>query len=237
MTKAAKTMSALVSGVVGGVLSVAAMTGSAAEDGRPDISSRWEFRVLLNGRDVGRHRFMVERQGDRETVTIDADFDVKLLGISVYEYKHRNVEVWSQDCLDAMKTTTDDGGDSYSVYAVRVQAGLRVIANGRENLLPGCVMSFAYWNPDFLSQARLLNAQTGEYVRVSSRPVGEESIELPNGRTVKANRYRVSVEGTGDIDLWYQDNRRWVRLKSLVKGADLIYELLDTFASEFTPKR
>jgi hypothetical protein len=35
-------------------------------------------------------------------------------------------------------------------------------------------MTFAYWNPDLLGQSRLLNVQTGEYLDVQVRALGEE---------------------------------------------------------------
>jgi len=44
---------------------------------------------------------------------------------------------------------------------------------GQANL-PACVMTFAYWNPDLLGQSRLLNVQTGEYMDVQVRVLGEE---------------------------------------------------------------
>lgn len=183
----------------------------------------WRFKVLFNGRDAGMQSFERARVGDRETVNIAADLDIKLFGFSVHKYRHRNVETWSQACLESMKTTTNDGGDPYAVHAVRTPEGLRVIAQGKEALLSGCVMSFAYWNPDFLKATRLLNSQTGEYQPVSIRPMGMEPLTVA-GREVQANRYKLTAEGI-DIDLWYADNREWVRLESDIKGSRLVYEL------------
>ena len=49
-------------------------------------------------------------------------------------------------------------------------------------------MTFAYWNPDFLSQRQLLNQQTGEYVDVEVEQLGTESLEV-RGEAVIATRF------------------------------------------------
>jgi len=183
----------------------------------------WQFKVLFDGRDAGVQSFERSRAEGLETVNIAADLNIKLLGISVHKYRHRNTETWSNACLASMKTTTNDGGDPYAVNAARTPDGLRVIAQGKEALLSGCVMSFAYWNPDFLKATRLLNSQTGEYQPVSILPLGEETLNVA-GRAVRANRYKLTAKDI-DIDLWYADNREWVRLESDIKGSRLVYEL------------
>ena len=51
----------------------------------------------------------------------------------------------------------------------------RVDGSAGEADLPECVMSFAYWNPAFLDQGRLLNTQNGEFLDVEiSQPVAEQ---------------------------------------------------------------
>lgn len=118
-------------------------------------SGEWQFRVLLDDREIGTHRYTVtERDGGR------------------------------------LEVATTAGSTS----------------------LPGCVMSFAYWNPAMLSQQRLLNAQTGEHAEVRVEPLGTERL-LVRDQPVLAERYALHADDFR-IDLWYAPGDRWVQLES-----------------------
>ena len=77
-------------------------------------------------------------------------------------------------------------------------------------------MPFAYWNPKFLEQTSLLNAQTGKEVNIAVH-------ELP------ATEYgaKYSLEGENlNIEVQYSEEGSWISLKSKVgKGRDLKYVL------------
>jgi hypothetical protein len=90
--------------------------------------------------------------------------------------------------------------------------------------LPECVMTFAYWNSDFLDQSRLLNPQTGEYVDVRVEKVGNETLEV-RGQSVAATRFKLTAYEV-DLTLWYSQDNEWLALESIAKGGHIIrYEL------------
>ncbi len=189
----------------------AATTGSADE---------LLFRVMLDDKDIGVHRFSVDRRDDGERVDIQADFDVTFFAIPVYSYDHRNREVWRDGCLARIESTTDDNGDEFRVDGEDV--GDRFVVSTRSErveLDAECVMSFAYWNRDFLTQGRLLNAQTGEYLPVSLEDLGTEQLRLGEN-SVTAQGYRLSNRDEEiDIDVWYESGTgRWLSLESRVGG-------------------
>ena len=85
-------------------------------------------------------------------------------------------------------------------------------------------MSFAYWNPRFLEQPRLLNPQTGEYVVVEVEELGRDVVEL-DGREIPARSVRLTARQM-DITLWYSEDAEWLALESVAKGGRIIrYEL------------
>lgn len=193
------------------------------------------FRVLLDDQEIGVHRFNVERRQERELVEIRADFDVTFLAIPVYSYDHRNREVWRGGCLERIESATDDNGDAFRVDGRDV--GNRFVvstADEQTEIEADCVMSFAYWNRDFLSQGRLLNAQTGEYLPVELEDRGTEKLRLGDA-TVEARGYRLlNREEDLDISVWYEpDSGRWLSLESKVGGKrTLRYLPLDEAAAE-----
>jgi hypothetical protein len=186
---------------------------------------RWDFNVFLNEKKVGKHSFEVVRSGDAQTVESNADFRYKILFIPAYRYEHSNSEQWSNDCLLGFDAQTNANG-KYLEVSGRRDGGYFTVqgADGADKRLPECVMSFAYWNPDFLDQSRLLNPQTGEYIDVSVEQFPEETLEV-RGKPVTATRFRVTAYEV-DLMLWYSSDKRWLALESVAKGGHVIrYEL------------
>ena len=196
------------------------------------------FRVMLDDRDIGYHRFQVSSRGDRETIQIDARFKVTFLAIPVYRYGHRNREIWHQGCLESIASATNDDGDEFSVEGRRRDRDFELSTlDGKREIESDCVMSFAYWNQDILEQDRLLNAQNGDYLPVDIEALGSGELKLP-GRGVAADIYRLhNADEQIDITLWYaREDGRWLSLESRVEGGRVI-RYLPAIASEIDALR
>jgi hypothetical protein len=188
------------------------------------LADEWNFEVYLNDKKVGTHLFRVLEADDQRQVQSIADFNVKFLFFSAYSYEHTAVENWDDDCLSRFDAQTNVNGKPTAVSGESAESGFIVERSDSTELLPDCVMSFAYWNPMFLQQERLLNPQTGEYLDVKVELLGTDSLEV-RGKLVEAQRYKVTAK---DIDLlvWYADNDQWVALESVAKTGHVIrYEL------------
>jgi hypothetical protein len=178
------------------------------------------FRVLLDGKPIGQHRFELREDGDSREVLSQAEFKVRFLFLYVYRYQHTATERWRGDCLESLDARTDDNGDIGTVDASRRGDGLTVKTTRSQDVYQGCVRSFAYWNPKILEGGRLLNAQTGEYLPVRVLAMGEDRIPV-KGRIEPTRRYRLTGKDI-DIDLWYTLDREWVALESNVDDGHLL---------------
>jgi hypothetical protein len=187
-----------------------ATTASAAD------TRAWNFSVHLDDKPIGHHRFSLSDEGARRTLTSEARFQVRILGISAYRYVHDASEEWRGNCLTALTARTDDDGVKKEVAVTRAGDTLKLTANKAEQTLPACVMTFAYWNPEILTQGRLLNPQTGEYEKVSIAKTGDERIFV-RGQPVMAQRLRITGP-KNPIDLWYSPEREWLALESPLEG-------------------
>lgn len=177
----------------------------------------WNFKVYLDSKPVGYHRFTLTGQPEQRQVHSEARFDVKLLMITAYTYIHEAKESWQGDCLAALSAKTDDNGEKIEVQGVGQGAHFSVSTNQKPSELPECVWTFAYWNPDMVEQKRLLNPQTGEYLPVRVELKGEEKIKAA-GVERKAKHYLLDA-GKFQIELWYgADDQRWLALDSTLEG-------------------
>jgi hypothetical protein len=147
-----------------------------------------------------------------------------VLFINAYRYRHEAVEHWDGNCLRTLDSHTETNGKRLAVSAVTEGNHLVVAhASGRSEH-EGCVMSFAYWNPQILTASRLLNSQTGELQSVTVTPQGAATV-IVRGVPRAAQHYQISGPSL-KIDLWYAD-ADWVALEALTDGGRrLRYELI-----------
>lgn len=184
----------------------------------------WQFEVSLDGSPIGFHRFELVESGDAHQLQSEASFDVRFLFFNAFRYRHTNTEIWSDGCLRSIRSTTDANGQDERVSGMRVDDRLLIRAVDGETSLDGCVMTFAYWNPEFLRQPRLLNPQTGEYLPVRVEPLGEQRISV-KGQAVEAHAYRLLAEEL-ELIVWYSEANEWLGLQSVAKGGRILrYEL------------
>lgn len=197
------------------ILSFAAalLTAPATAASRLD----WQFEVRLNDKKIGYHSFSVSEDDGRRVLETEAAFDVKVLFVTAFRYRHINREVWEGGCLERVQAQTDANGKRFEVQGVRRADTMTVTTGDERTRLADCVRSFAYWNPDVLSSTRLLNTQTGEYESVTVIPDGDDRVQV-GGSVVEADRYRLRTEN-GDIRLWYaKGTKTWLKLEAPAKG-------------------
>ncbi|MBT8099010.1 MAG: hypothetical protein KJO82_04635 [Gammaproteobacteria bacterium] len=181
-------------------------------------SRSWDFDVYLNDSKIGEHRFEVSEAetGVRE-VSSNANFDVKVLFVNVYRYRHETTEVWNDGCLAEIASSTEANGKDFAVTGERTNEGFLLKDGENTQRLDGCVMTFAYWNPEFLKQEQLLDPQTGKYVDVNVEQLESMPIEV-DGETINADRYRVKANKI-EVTVWYAPgSSEWLRLESPAKG-------------------
>jgi hypothetical protein len=206
-----------------GLFGLALMSPAPALE-RDNEVANWDFDVYLDDKKVGKHYFTVSEAGGMRRVQSEANFDVRFLFISAYQYEHSAAERWTGDCLVELAASTNANGKRFQVSGEQTSAGFLVEKGDSPVRLPECVMTFAYWNPDFLDQPRLLNPQTGEYVDVNVEEVGSELLEV-RGQPVAATRFRLTAREV-DVTLWYSSDDEWLALESVAKGGRVIrYEL------------
>jgi hypothetical protein len=186
----------------------------------------WKFEVMLDDKPIGHHDFVLTGEVPQRELRSDARFDITLLFISAYRYRHQARETWNGDCLAQLASSTDDNGTLTSVEASGDDRRFIVRNAAGSNAHEGCVMSFAYWNPAILRQPRLLNPQTGRLETVSIRQLPDTQFAIGQ-RVVPATHYRITGPAN-PIELWYAADGDWLQLASTVKGGmRLLYRRKD----------
>ena len=205
------------------LLGILTVSPAVAQESGDDVA-QWDFNVFLGDKKVGKHKFVVSEENGAKKVRSEASFLYKVLFISAYRYEHQADERWAGNCLADIAADTNVNGKRTEVSGEQSNIGFVVDSGAGSVALPECVMTFAYWNPDFLEQSRLLNPQTGEYVDVVVEEIGSELLEV-RGVNVPATRFRLTANQV-DLTLWYSPDDEWLALESVAKGGRIVrYEL------------
>lgn len=190
------------------LLAVLAVLAVSAAD-----ADTWNFQALLDGKPIGTHRFAVTGPATAREVESTANFDVKVLGIPFYKYRHTAHERWQGDCLRELHSQTDDDGKPVKVDQKHDD---------------GCLMGFAYWHPKLHEQTQLLNPQTGLVEAAKFEAMPDATLKV-HGRDVPAKRWKLTAttpSAKQDIVLWLDaSNSAWIGLDAQVKGRLLTYRL------------
>lgn len=204
-------------------LGLAVATEAASEAiSDTDSSNEVIFDVFLGKKRVGEHSFLFALSSDGIKVQSRASFNYRLFNISLYKYEHFSEENYdSENCLVKINSSTLTetkirGSVKQKIAGQRKDNGFLITGSNEEQLDKNCVMPFAYWNPKFLEQTSLLNAQTGKEVHIAVR-------ELP----AIESRAKYSLEGENlNIEIQYSAEGSWVSLQSkLGRGRYLKYVL------------
>ena len=185
----------------------------------------WRFQVYLDDKKIGTHDFVLQQLDKQRKLLSEANFEYRLMFVKLYGYEHENTETWSGNCLTGIESKTDANGKPFQVSGSL--QGDRFILTGTagEAELPSCNMSFAYWNPVFLQQERLINVQNGEVLDIEVSEPELVQIEV-RGVMQPAYRYLLNA-GELKIELWYSESNEWLALETEARGGRrLRYQLL-----------
>ena len=75
-------------------------------------------------------------------------------------------------------------------------------------------------------QDQMLSTETGEVLDIDVEMLGEETVAV-NGQDIPATHYRIKSDLT--VDLWYDNQSRWVKLAFEVRGQEIEYVLNDLY--------
>ena len=91
---------------------------------------------------------------------------------------------------------------------------------------PAGILPASHWNPGQANATQLLSTEDGEIIDVSVSERGRETVMVA-GEPVEATRYL--MDSDIDVDLWYDDAGRWVKLSFTARGQEIEYVLSQSY--------
>jgi hypothetical protein len=213
----------LIAGCVSAALTMTAAAERTPAGWQPEAGDVIQFKVLRKGEPFGTHAVRFEESADgslvaRTTVSLKAG----LGPVTLYRYQLDATEKWIDGELVELKGAVNDDGKKRSVSAKRVGNAIEVKGSDYTGKAPESILPASHWNYVQTATQQLLSTEDGEILDVKVTKTGRERIKA-GGKTIEANRYR--LDSALDVDLWYDDQGRWVKLAFEARGQEIEYVL------------
>ncbi|MFN3211688.1 MAG: DUF6134 family protein [Henriciella sp.] len=218
-----------IAGVLGAFIAFGAQAEQTAE--LASIPAPWvasdgaviDFTVLRKGKPFGSHVLSFERdEAGQLTVSTDVDLQVKFGPITAFRYRLDSVEEWIDGQLVSLSGKSNSDGRKGAVNAKSNGDELVVDSTKFDGVLPLTTIPSSHWNRLQVYQAQMLSTETGEVLDIEVENLGEAVVQV-DGQDVEATHYRLVSDLT--VDLWYDNQSRWVKLAFEVRGQDIEYVL------------
>ena len=132
------------------ILLVLLILFSWSVESKNNIPEDIKFNVYRNSSLIGFHNLSFSQLGDDIKAEIEIKFEVTFLGFVVYDYYHKNVEVWSDDKLKTLETFTDKNGEELSCKVSKSKDRYKISGTSRETLSEETIIPTSYWRNELI---------------------------------------------------------------------------------------
>ncbi|MFN7163987.1 MAG: DUF6134 family protein [Hyphomonas sp.] len=194
---------------------------------QPQAGDVISFNVLREGKPFGSHAVRFSEGADGTLVaTTKVSLKAGLGPITVFRYQLDATETWLDGQLQKVSGAVNDDGKKGTVSATRKGDAMNVSGTEFKGMAPAGIVPASHWNYAQTQTGKLLSTEDGEILTVKVIPKGRETIKAGN-KSIEANRYL--MDSALDVDLWYDDDGRWVKLAFEARGQQIEYVLSDLY--------
>jgi hypothetical protein len=213
----------------GAVFADSTSTQSASADvGFPFSPPRGRFiyAITRDGDPIGTQKLDFVADGSNTlTVITDVEIDVRMLGLSFYQFTQHIEERWENGTLQAITSKTVDDGEERQVDLARKGDRLTGKYNDKKRDVPGNLIPSTLWHPDAVKQKTVLDTVRARQHQVQVADKGEVSLVLPIGQ-LEARHY--AFTGELNRDVWYGTDGVILQAEMKAKDGSIIrQQLLD----------
>lgn len=199
----------------------------APEAWQPEDGDTISFKVLRKGNDFGTHTVSFDVTSENEfKATSTVALKAGLGPITVFRYELDTTETWKDGQLVGVSGKTNDDGEDKFVEASLDGDTLSVEGSAYTGSAPLGIIPSSHWHIGEAFSTRILSTETGEILDVKVEEIGRETVSVGD-EEVEATHYRLVSDLT--VDLWYDDQSRWVKLGFEARGQQIDYVLTELY--------
>ena len=190
-----------------------------------DDLNRIEFDIYRNNKHIGKHTFFFERSNGKLTVESEINFKIKKLGIVLYKYHVKGIEIYEDGELIKFNSKTNQNG-KHKYVNMRLENNLYIIdGSSFKGNTPKDFSIGTWWNHDIIKAKAQISAVSGRMIHQKVEFLGKEEIKIGDKtfNTLHFNFSSTDKKLTKDkklnTDVWYDEQTlNWVKASFEKKG-------------------
>jgi len=184
-----------------------------------------EFDIYRNGKNIGKHIFSFKKKNEHLEVESEINFKIKKLGVVLYKYKVKGVEIYKDNKLIKFNSKTNQNGKDKYVNLVLESNEFIIDGSSYKGSAPTDYLLGTWWNHSIVKAEAQISAVSGRIIKQKVVFLGKEVIEV-NGKkyntlhfNFKSSDEKLSKDKKLNTHVWYDENTlNWVKALFKKKG-------------------
>ena len=184
-----------------------------------------EFDIYRNGKNIGKHIFSFKKSGTQLSVDSEINFEIKKLGVSLYKYNVKGVEVYENGKLIKFNSKTLQNKKSKFVNLDLNDGDFIIDGSSFKGKVPNDYVLGTWWNHSIVESKAQISAVSGRIIEQKVTFLGKKDLNI-NGKNYKALHFNFSSRDKNlkknkklDTDVWYDEaTLNWIKASFDKKG-------------------
>ena len=187
--------------------------------------NRIEFNILRNNKHIGKHIFSFRKSDNKLFVDSEINFQIKKLGIVLYNYHVKGTEVYKDGKLIKFNSKTDQNGKKKYVNIKIKDNNLIIDGSSYKGEVPTNFLLGTWWNHSLVEAPAQISAVSGRIIKQKVTFLGKEEIKIGSKiyKTLHFNfsstDKKLDKDKKLNTDVWYdEETLNWVKTTFNKKG-------------------
>ena len=185
--------------------------------------NKLEFDLYRNNLLIGEHIYLFNRNGQNLTVYNKINFEIKILGITLYKYFSEGQEKYIDGNFDSFSSTTNQNKKEKFSNIYKKENKFFIEGSSYKGETPENFIIGTWWNHSIVKYKTQISAASGRIIEQNVNFLGKETIEINNNK-YSALKFNFSSSDPSlsrgkelNTNVWY-DEKTLIWLKTSFKN-------------------
>ena len=185
--------------------------------------NKLEFNLYRNNLLIGEHIYLFNRNGQNLTVYNKINFEIKILGITLYKYFSEGQEKYIDGNFNSFSSTTNQNKKEKFSNIYKKENKFFIEGSSYKGETPENFIIGTWWNHSIVKYKTQISASSGRIIEQNVNFLGKETIEINNNK-YSALKFNFSSSDPSlsrgkelNTNVWY-DEKTLIWLKTSFKN-------------------
>ena len=193
--------------------------------------NKLEFDLYRNNLLIGEHIYLFNRNGQNLTVYNKINFEIKILGITLYKYFSEGQEKYIDGNFDSFSSTTNQNKKEKFSNIYKKENKFFIEGSSYKGETPENFIIGTWWNHSIVKYKMQISASSGRIIEQNVNFLGKETIEINNNK-YSALKFNFSSSDPSlsrgkklNTNVWYDEKTLFWLKTSFKNDGDWEYRL------------